>query len=425
MIVTCLNCNSNFKLDDTLVKPTGSTVRCSTCKNVFVIYSDVSKDLVTDEVADMEIPDVETEVSDSDFDISDIQVDFDDIPTPADDDIDLSDVELDLDSDFDLSESNEDEIDLSDIQIDFDDEPSDADDDFGLQDIDTDFDLPDMDEKVSLETKEPELTDDDLLDFDLDDIAVDLDAASEDEEDDDLDLDFDLSLDDDLPDFQSDDDKTDKENFLDATDYDPDEKSDGWDVDGYGSVKKEKTKKRGCLFILFIMILVASLASGGIYFAVKKQYIDIDKIELPPFINEIFKLDTKGQSKLTISPYNSSNLRYVINKNEDKICVIEGKLTNNYKDLRKFIKVVGKLLDKDNVVLAESAVFCGNVIADLDLANYTIDEINKKLGNKNGDNDEYATGVKSGAIIPFMIVFSDLPENMKSFSIEPVSSNIE
>lgn len=425
MIVTCLNCNSNFKLDDNLVKPTGSTVRCSTCKNVFVIYSDVSKDLVKEEVADIEVPDtdVEKEVSDSDFDLSDLQVDFDDIKTTEDDDIDLSDVELDLDSDFDTSESQEEEIDLSDIQIDFDDDLPGSEDDLDLESIDTDFDLPDMDEDDSPKTKETELSDDDLLDFDLDDIAGDLDKSTE--SDDDLDLDFDLSLDDDLPDLTSDDDKTDKENFLEATDYDPDEKSDGWDVDGYGSAKEEKPKKRGCLFILLIMILVAALASGGIYFAAKKQYIDIDKIELPPFINEIFKLDTKGQSKLTISPYNSSNLRYVINKNEDKICVIEGKLTNNYKDQRKYIKVVGKLLDKDNVVLAQSVVYCGNVIADLDLANSTMDEINKKLNNKNGDNDEYAAGVKPGAIIPFMIVFSDLPENMKSFSIESVSSNIE
>lgn len=38
MIVTCQNCEANFNLNDDLVKKTGSKVRCSKCKHVFVIY---------------------------------------------------------------------------------------------------------------------------------------------------------------------------------------------------------------------------------------------------------------------------------------------------------------------------------------------------------------------------------------------------
>jgi pilus assembly protein FimV len=38
MIVTCQNCDAHFSLSDALVKKTGSKVRCSKCKYVFVIF---------------------------------------------------------------------------------------------------------------------------------------------------------------------------------------------------------------------------------------------------------------------------------------------------------------------------------------------------------------------------------------------------
>mgnify|MGYP001441028522 CR=1 FL=1 len=38
MIITCGECDSSFILDDSLVKPSGSKVRCSNCKHVFVAY---------------------------------------------------------------------------------------------------------------------------------------------------------------------------------------------------------------------------------------------------------------------------------------------------------------------------------------------------------------------------------------------------
>jgi predicted Zn finger-like uncharacterized protein len=40
MIVTCQNCEAHFSLNDGLVKKTGSKVRCSKCKHVFMIYPD-------------------------------------------------------------------------------------------------------------------------------------------------------------------------------------------------------------------------------------------------------------------------------------------------------------------------------------------------------------------------------------------------
>ena len=38
MIITCGECDSSFVLDDSLVKSSGSKVRCSNCKHVFIVY---------------------------------------------------------------------------------------------------------------------------------------------------------------------------------------------------------------------------------------------------------------------------------------------------------------------------------------------------------------------------------------------------
>jgi predicted Zn finger-like uncharacterized protein len=38
MIITCNECDSSFKIEDSLIKATGSKVRCSKCNSVFVAY---------------------------------------------------------------------------------------------------------------------------------------------------------------------------------------------------------------------------------------------------------------------------------------------------------------------------------------------------------------------------------------------------
>ena len=38
MLVTCEKCQSKFKLDDDLVKESGTKVRCSNCQDIFAVY---------------------------------------------------------------------------------------------------------------------------------------------------------------------------------------------------------------------------------------------------------------------------------------------------------------------------------------------------------------------------------------------------
>ena len=55
MIITCGNCETSFNLNEKLLKPTGSKVRCSRCKHMFTAYPPAPAD-VEEAVAEPAVP---------------------------------------------------------------------------------------------------------------------------------------------------------------------------------------------------------------------------------------------------------------------------------------------------------------------------------------------------------------------------------
>ena len=190
MIVTCNECESSFNVDDGLIKDDGSKVRCSKCSSVFVVYADTSDselgedaddltlevdedlgtglesgeefgDLVIDDAADDELPNLENMMN---FD--------DDEPAVEKADEDASG-ELELDMDFDLDEDEDaaaeemGSMDEEELALDLEDESmAEADEsepghveasDEGLADLDMDLDDLDQVEEADLDMEEPDL----------------------------------------------------------------------------------------------------------------------------------------------------------------------------------------------------------------------------------------------------------------------------
>jgi len=57
MIITCMKCNASFNLDESLLKPTGSKVRCAKCDDIFVAYPPTpatDPDELTEIISDLE-----------------------------------------------------------------------------------------------------------------------------------------------------------------------------------------------------------------------------------------------------------------------------------------------------------------------------------------------------------------------------------
>jgi pilus assembly protein FimV len=249
MIITCEECNSSFNVNDSLIKDSGSKVRCSKCDSVFVAYPQPSDDdlvletdeQITEQYEDSELEDLEASLGDflsddeeaeapetsSATEDSELNLDGFDKPSEPESEnaFDETDGELDLDLDFEQDEDSEmalseeyetgdelpdldledaDELDLSDLELAIDDgADSGAASDAGSEDLDFDQDSEESigieDSDADLEVEEADKLDlSEDLDFGQDSeepIGIeDSDAGLEEEEADELDL-SDLELD--------------------------------------------------------------------------------------------------------------------------------------------------------------------------------------------------------------------------------------
>jgi len=175
MIITCDECSSSFSVGDSLIKDTGSKVRCSKCDSVFVAFPQSAEGIeglktAKEELAlDSEDQMLEEEVEDFglddlDSDLGDFLDDEEDEPLAMSSDIEESELDLnDFDGSLDeasgsesdnVLEETEGELEL-DLDFDQDDDP-----DIRMADesIDSD-DLPDLDDLEGLSAlDETELT---------------------------------------------------------------------------------------------------------------------------------------------------------------------------------------------------------------------------------------------------------------------------
>ena len=221
MIITCQECNANFNLDESLLKSTGSKVRCSKCKKVFIAYpsepsketetpievksdpevEQLTKELETGKVDDSEsgeldLPDMEKLFSEEEVveeDLEDIELDLDLEPEPEKapedieaatkpeelDELDLSDMEkLFAEEEAPDEEVAEDVLEDIELDLDLEDEPKKAPDDIEAEakpEEPDELDLFDMEELLDI-TEAPE---EKVVEEDLEDIELDLDLEDE------------------------------------------------------------------------------------------------------------------------------------------------------------------------------------------------------------------------------------------------------
>ena len=528
MIITCKECNARFNLDENLLKPTGSKVRCSKCNEVFTAYppkiseeteapiestpeveeqpdvtafeteeketagedtldfSDMEKlldeeEAATDEGAADEGP--EDLGPDLDLDISpEVETEKKELEAGVDqqegDDLDLSDLENLLDAEESVQESVGDEIE-EDLKLESD---SDSDatakvspkkdefeelDELDLSDLEEILDLEEpmaedesVPEDIELELDmeaEPELEelpagkeDEDLETVDLSEIEkmLEVEESEEKEEPEEKDLALELEMEE-APDepplteessavevyeldeaeetseepepVEAEEDEDAKPEFgFEAGDEEEVTEDETADVTPAAAVAAPAREKRVSkpLVVLLILVLLAG-GSYGAYVLLNYFHIQI------PYVSDYFKPkvpDPKGSLKIDTLDINS---KFILNVKAGKLFVITGKVKNGYSDNRNFISVSGKLFTKDKTkgkkVAKTETVFCGNVISDIELSNMEYDAIKKRLLNRFGDNRSNFQ-VAPGKELPFMMVFSDLPENLEEFAIEAAGS---
>jgi pilus assembly protein FimV len=519
MIITCKECNTRFNLDENLLKPTGSKVRCSKCNEVFTAYppkmsektqptaeaapeikdqpdvaapetgeketagedvldfSDMEKLLDEKEAAagegaadegtedldrdlDLDItPEVETKKEGleagaepqegEDLDLSDLENLLDSeesVPESVGDEID-EELKLDMDSDSDAaakvpSKKDDfeelDELDLSDLEEILDLEQPMAEDESVPEDIELELD---MEAEPELEEASAGDEDEELDKVDLSEIEkmLEVEESEEQEESEEKDLEFDLEMEEtsagpsltetpsDLEVYELDEaeETSDKPEAVEAAadvkakpefEFEEGAEEEVPDVTTAAAAATPAKERRVSkpLVVLLILVLLGG-GSYGAYVLLNYMHIQI------PYVSNYFKPnvpDPKGNLKIDTLNINS---RFILNVKAGKLFVITGKVKNGYSDNRRFISVIGKLFIKGKKIAKMETVFCGNVLSDIELSNMEFEAIKKRLSNRYGDNRSNFQ-VAPGKELPFMIVFSNLPENLEEFAIEAAGS---
>ena len=161
------------------------------------------------------------------------------------------------------------------------------------------------------------------------------------------------------------------------------------------------------LFLLVIGAYIASLMTGY-----KIPYLSDIKI---PVLEQIFKKQVP-EPEIKPSPNQKSvNGRFVNNSSAGTLFVITGNIENLSKITYTNIEVTGSLITKGRVEAKTRSVYCGNIIPEDMLKNGNIADIDKILVQKKGKIDP---AVKPGGSIPFMLVFSNLPDQLQNFTVK-------
>ena len=178
-------------------------------------------------------------------------------------------------------------------------------------------------------------------------------------------------------------------------------------TDSVLSQSLEYPKYRDAVIIVCVVCILISFV-GGVYLLIR----NVEKKETKEYVDPVgnLKIDT-----LDISS------KFIKNAKKGKLFVITGRIKNEYSDVRSYVKITGKLYTKGKVISQTETVFCGNVLSEIELSNLDLAAIKKRLSNRLGDNKSNMQ-IKPGEELPFMIVFSNLPDNLEEFAVEVTGS---
>jgi pilus assembly protein FimV len=182
----------------------------------------------------------------------------------------------------------------------------------------------------------------------------------------------------------------------------------------------KKRKKGGLPRFLMILLIVVLLLTGGVaallYFAPEQvpEY-------LTSYLGVAGKPEVKDPGVRRLSFKNVSGKFYQSSKAGNLFCV-QGMVFNEYPGSRSFIRIKGSLLDEKGVAVKQKMAYAGNTYTENELKDMTLEQINQGLANRTGRGNANVN-VKAKTLVPFMIVFEELPDNLSEFTVEAVASS--
>ena len=180
-------------------------------------------------------------------------------------------------------------------------------------------------------------------------------------------------------------------------------------------VKKKRRTGLRITLLLLVLIIVGAVSASIVF---KPGF-------LPDYVPFLKKTPPKkqafdvGNKRLSFKDLSGS---FVNSPKAGKLFVVKGWVTNKYPDRRSFIRIRSNILDSKRTVVSSKVVFAGHPLTDKELKSLSVEEIDKRLSDKLGKN-KMNTNVLPNSSIPFVVIFSNLPEDMSEFTVEAVSSS--
>jgi len=185
--------------------------------------------------------------------------------------------------------------------------------------------------------------------------------------------------------------------------------------------KEELVRKRR-ISVPLLIVLIVVLAGGGAYIGYQLFNNGNIKIPLLESLTGAGKSETIDPGNLQITLLEDTiKGEFIDNKAFGRVFVIKGKIKNDYPGMRNFIKMKGVLYLKDGKIAKDRTVYCANVLSDNELQAMSRQVVKKRLNNRFGDNKSNFR-ISPGKILPFMFVFHDIPQDLGEFSVEVVGS---
>jgi predicted Zn finger-like uncharacterized protein len=176
-------------------------------------------------------------------------------------------------------------------------------------------------------------------------------------------------------------------------------------------VKKKKRSGKGLLFLLILLLLGGA---GYLFYAVSYMGIEI------PYLSEYLNPKPKDPAGVLNLATLDINSKFIENEKSGRLFIVTGKVRNGKDTARQLIRLQGKLFTKGKVLAKTEFTYGGVSLKDQEISQQTIADIKKKINSPSGP--AAAVKVLPGQTVPFMIVFSDLPEGLDEFAIEVISS---
>jgi predicted Zn finger-like uncharacterized protein len=156
------------------------------------------------------------------------------------------------------------------------------------------------------------------------------------------------------------------------------------------------------LLMFGIFFVWSELSSGGRLF----PYLDSAVKRITELWNQIWGTEESGLIVGDLTGYQEK-------VGEVSLFVIEGKVRNQSKFTKKYIKIRVVIFDEDKAKVAEKEVVCGRLIAREELKKQPEEFFKGEMVIKPQTEQEMIT--PSGKATPFMVIFKDLPSRAKDF----------